>query len=171
MSLAQRITSKEWNVRLSAYDELIALFNEGSLEISKYVPYLKRIVVDPYPPVKEKAMDALLVFISKVNFTSMVSASFVADISGILIDKCLAGRDSVKNKGVEALLLLIENCPKDPDSVVSELCKSSCTHKIPKIAAMCVFTLREAVMYVLSIHLPPTTAKFSYTTVWFTHRN
>ena len=36
MSLAQRITSKEWNVRLSAYDELIALFNDGSPEISKY---------------------------------------------------------------------------------------------------------------------------------------
>lgn len=41
------------------------------------VPFLKKIVVDPYPPVKEKAMDALLIFMSKFNYQSVVPPKYV----------------------------------------------------------------------------------------------
>eukprot|EP00026_Physarum_polycephalum_P002035 Phypoly_transcript_02039.p1 GENE.Phypoly_transcript_02039~~Phypoly_transcript_02039.p1 ORF type:complete len:934 (+),score=230.55 Phypoly_transcript_02039:97-2898(+) len=147
-SLPQRLSAKEWNIRLAANEELIALLNDASetnvAEFSRYVPFLKKIVVDPYPPVKEKAMDALLIFMSKFNYQSVVPPNFGAELASILIDKCLSARDSIKTKTVEALLLLIEN--GSADVVVSELCRVATTHKVPKISSLCVFTLREAVM-------------------------
>ena len=39
-------------------------------------PFLKKIVVDPYPPVKEKAMDALLIFMSKFTYQSVVPPKY-----------------------------------------------------------------------------------------------
>ena len=96
--LPQRLSAKEWNVRLAANEELITLLNEANegnvVEFSRYgkeyfmhkihsnftffvVPFLKKIVVDPYPPVKEKAMDVLLIFMSKFNYQSVVPPKYV----------------------------------------------------------------------------------------------
>eukprot|EP01112_Ceratiomyxa_fruticulosa_P018425 TRINITY_DN587_c0_g3_i2.p1 TRINITY_DN587_c0_g3~~TRINITY_DN587_c0_g3_i2.p1 ORF type:complete len:794 (-),score=196.54 TRINITY_DN587_c0_g3_i2:40-2421(-) len=153
-SLVTRLTSKEWKVRLEAYTELADLLAEykdpSSPEFAKYGAHFKKIVADNYPPVKEKGLDALLIFLDRVG---SLNAALVTDLVNLIVNQCFSGRDSIKAKAVDALLLMIEINSMDP--VISELCRTCIANKLPKISVGCVYTLREAVRQFGIPPLPP----------------
>eukprot|EP00727_Mastigamoeba_balamuthi_P001905 m51a1_g11711 Sec23A (1616) ;mRNA; r:66403-72320 len=139
--LSKRLVAKEWNVRLEALDELIALFQTSepsSPEFPKYAPLMHKIIDDAYPPVKEKALEALYVFIDKY----VDAYQHAADIAATLVHKCIVGRETVRNKSVDALLLLVE--VNAPAVVVGELARGT-QSRVPRVAALSLYALREAV--------------------------
>ncbi|KAH3742558.1 Spindle pole body component alp14 [Pelomyxa schiedti] len=124
-ALSRRLLAKEWNVRLAANDELS--------------PYFKKSLEDQSLPVKERALDALLIFIDH----SAISPTYATELAPVLVNKCIVStRDSLRLKSIEALLLFVE--VNVPEVILEELSKA-CVQKVPRLSAMSLLAMREIV--------------------------
>ena len=110
--LEERLVSKAWAVRKTAFEELqatIGKFEAGTNNsvmnehASKWAKYL----AEPNPGALEKVLDCFLVFIDKCD--PGLLASVQNSIYAPMLDKCLgAAKPTLKTKSMECLLLYFE---------------------------------------------------------------
>ena len=60
-----------WKARMTGYEECVQLFrtqaSDQSPEFNKYVPLMKKFVLDPNENAREKALDAIFAFVEEAN--------------------------------------------------------------------------------------------------------
>eukprot|EP01133_Synstelium_polycarpum_P012916 gene12916-15171_t len=142
-----KIKSKEFKDRLTAYDEMLALFSSlpdvMAPEFARLYPAFEKFaLVDPQPTNREKALQALLVFIDRAACLQSAAPQSLTDLCTAIIENGLSARDSTKVKAIDCLLMLVEVV--GPDNVVQSLCTGA-AHKAYKIATYSLFTLKELV--------------------------
>lgn len=67
----QKVQHKAWKARLTGYDECVKLFrsqtSDQSPEFSKYLPLIKKFVVDANENAREKSLEAVLAFVEEAQ--------------------------------------------------------------------------------------------------------
>lgn len=123
-SLEERIVSKKWNDRASAYEELSEeikkvksakdpLFSEHSEGFKKYL-------ADNNPGALEKAVDCYIEFVKKAS--NNIIAEMQAVTIDLLISKSISHlKPSLQEKGMEAICCIIENT-EDFEGVAEAVC-------------------------------------------------
>ena len=141
-ALSEKLISKNWKVRIEAFAELekqIAAASTKSSEIfTQHACQFEKYLADPHPGAQEKALDVFFIFLNKgVEFPF----THLNDLVVILVEKCITGKNSVKYKGIDAIIELSKNhsCPSIISTIV-DLIESS---KSPKIIVAALETLEK----------------------------
>ncbi|CAF3916372.1 unnamed protein product [Rotaria sordida] len=136
----EKVQHKAWKARVTGYEECVKLFrtqdSDKSPEFSKYLGLVKKFVIDPNENAREKALDAILVFVEEAQ----VAGKTVGEVAPGLISKCLNGRAKMKERAFDILLMYIE-IEKQAD-IEEELIKGF-ENKQPKIVQACLELLRR----------------------------
>ena len=110
--LDERLLSKAWAVRKTAFEELCAIINKFDVgtnneimnqHASKWAKYL----AEPNPGALEKVLDCFQVYIDKCD--PAILASMQNSVYPPIMDKCLgAAKPTLKAKSMECMLLFFE---------------------------------------------------------------
>ncbi|EDO43210.1 predicted protein [Nematostella vectensis] len=137
ISLDDRLTHKVWKARVNGYEELVQIFkrtdDETSSEFSKYLGFMKKMVVDNNAVAQDKGLEAVLAFLE--GAAPSISGRVAGDVICGCITKCLNARTKTKEKGIEIILMYVE--VEKQDIVQEELLKGL-ENKQPKIVAACI---------------------------------
>ena len=152
---------------MAGYEECVKLFRTQdsgkSPEFSKYLGLVKKFVTDTNENAREKALDAVLVFVEEAHVAGKSVSLFypihlsyiklyflyrtVGEVAPGLISKCVNGRPKMKERAFDILLMYIE-IERHAD-IEDELIKGL-ENKQPKIVQACLELLRRALSYVTS---------------------
>lgn len=143
LTLADKLASKNWKTRLEAFGELVHDFSTAETNaqndiFSKHIPFLGKYVGDSHPGAQEKALEILMIILSK---NIPIIAPHSNDMIGALIDKCVSStKPSIRSKGLTAIIAYAER-----EGVRSQLAQTiidySLTSKSPKVVVAAVQTL------------------------------
>ncbi|GIQ91172.1 hypothetical protein KIPB_014307, partial [Kipferlia bialata] len=101
--LAERLVSKQWAERKSAYDDIVAGLGDGTLATQEYVAGLPKYVSDTNASCLSAALP-LIAFIAK----DPGFADVAEPVCKAVIAKGITGRASTKEKAGEACMSLVE---------------------------------------------------------------
>ena len=109
--LEERLVSKNWSTRASAFEELLNLFknadNPNDNIYRDHQTMWKKYLSDTNPGALEKCLDSLGFYIDR-GHPKLVAES-QNDIIKILVEKCLMhAKPTIKQKSLETFLLLFE---------------------------------------------------------------
>lgn len=125
---------------MTGYEECIQLFrtqsSDESPEFTKYLPLMKKFVLDPNENAREKALDAIFAFVESAN----IAGKSVNDVTAGLISKCLNGRSKMRERAFDICLMYIEI--EKHVEIEEELIKGL-ENKQPKIVQACLELLRK----------------------------
>lgn len=125
---------------MTGYEECIQLFrtqsSDESPEFTKYLPLMKKFVLDPNENAREKALDAIFAFVESAN----IAGKSVNDVTAGLINKCLNGRSKMRERAFDICLMYIEI--EKHVEIEEELIKGL-ENKQPKIVQACLELLRK----------------------------
>ena len=138
--LQNRIKSKVWKVRQTAFEELAEKFREADKEdfiFDEYRGELPKLLGDANPGAQEKAIDAFKVYLEKRNGSGIDGKSVIKN----LIDKALApGKPNIKKITLEVICLMFEHMEKKE---IIEGVVDSINHKNQKVSCAGVQALVE----------------------------
>eukprot|EP00211_Chloroparvula_japonica_P009487 CAMPEP_0119149650 /NCGR_PEP_ID=MMETSP1310-20130426/43664_1 /TAXON_ID=464262 /ORGANISM="Genus nov. species nov., Strain RCC2339" /LENGTH=163 /DNA_ID=CAMNT_0007141773 /DNA_START=31 /DNA_END=518 /DNA_ORIENTATION=- len=137
--LENRLTGSKWKMRMYAYEELEKAYrNEVDGEAPLYTKFAKSLpafIADKNAPAQEKALDLVLAFLDRAE----CAKKYAPPMCGKLVEATLGQRSKNRDKGVEALALIVEiEAPVEP--VVQALLEGS-GNKNPKLATQAVKAL------------------------------
>lgn len=142
LPIDEQCVHKLWKARLNGYDETIKIFrqidDEKSPEWSRFVPLLKKMVVDPHAMCQERGLEATLICVENCAAATKVAGDVLA---GVVQKCCAAQKTKTRELAVQLVLLYVEM--ERQEVVVEELIKGM-EHKNPKIVAACTTALTEA---------------------------
>lgn len=110
--LNERLVSKAWLVRKTAFEELGAIMGKFDLGtnneiMNTHAPKWVKYLAEPNPGAMEKVLECFHIFIDKGDAT--VLASCQSSVYAPMMDKCLgAAKPTLKAKSMECLLLFFE---------------------------------------------------------------
>lgn len=131
VTLAERLASKNWKTRLDAFTELAKQFSPGSTSpevFSQHINLFARYLADSHPGAQEKAMDA---FSALINCGIAIPQSNLNDLIVALVEKCLSGKITIKNKGMEAIIFLLKSYSQQ--SIIATIIDLITPSKSPKV--------------------------------------
>lgn len=138
----EQCVHKLWKARLNGYEETIKIFrlidDEKSPEWSRFVPLLKKMVVDAHAMAQERGLEATLICVENCAAATKVAGDVLA---GVVQKCCAAQKTKTRELAVQLVLLYVEM--ERQDVVVEELIKGM-EHKNPKIVAACTAAVTEA---------------------------
>jgi len=113
LSVADRLTHKNWKARVSAYETLVKTFQTTVSDTDPaFKPYinntdlLKRIVADSNAVAQEKGVDCLVAF---VKYAGETAAKTREAILPVLVEKCFgSSRAGTRTQAVELALQYVE---------------------------------------------------------------
>jgi len=142
LPLEDRAAHKNWKARLSAYEDLIKIFNriddEKSPEWSKYAGLIRKIPVDSNAAAQEKGLEAVLLFIEN----SSQAPRMVGDIMGSVVGKCITSPRTKTRELASSITMMCVEIEKF-EIVQEELMKGT-EAKNPRQVAACVVLLAQA---------------------------
>ncbi|KAI9595885.1 armadillo-type protein [Syncephalis fuscata] len=143
LPVMDRLEHKVWKARVSAYEELVKEFRIGDPDdqaaYRKYHSYLPKMAADSNAIAQESGLACLASFVENSPTATQTREAVLP----ILVEKCLgSSRAGTKKKAVDIFLFYCEIEVPDP---VIECIISGLGHKLPKLVAMCVTSLREIV--------------------------
>lgn len=146
MPLGERLSSKIWKARLSAYEELARVFSHTSSdedpvfdEYARQTDLLQGMALDANAAAQEKGVECLCAFVkyggSRAGRTRM-------DVLPGIADKCLGSMRTGTRKAAQELVLLYaeQEDAKGCDGIIGDLC-DKLTSKQPKVVAANVSAL------------------------------
>ncbi|UXI18550.1 hypothetical protein NH340_JMT04493 [Sarcoptes scabiei] len=138
LSIEERVNHKNWKARVSGYEELTKYFPQfEEKEFQRYIPLIKKFVIDTNAAAQEKGLAATLAFVDYCPQAGKVVETIVANIAV----KCLtATRAKTKELANEIVLMCVEIDKQD--AVVEELVKAL-DQKNPKNVAATIAILRK----------------------------
>jgi len=138
--LQNRIKSKVWKVRQTAFEELAEKFREADKDddiFDEYKGELPKLLGDSNPGAQEKAIDAFKGYLEKRNGSGIDGKSVIKN----LIDKALApGKPNIKKITLEVICLMFEHMEKKE---IIEGVVDSINHKNQKVSCAGVQALVE----------------------------
>ena len=141
-SLAERLDSENWKVRLFALEDLAyEMEKRVSQSISEHLRQLPRFIADKMTPVQEKALDAFTTFLRKASPPYL--EKFAPPACGRIVECVFNQRIKNRDKGVEALHLYVE--VEAPVSLLVDALVEGAEHRQPKVASTSVSTLLSLV--------------------------
>ncbi|KAF8636528.1 hypothetical protein AX17_003341 [Amanita inopinata Kibby_2008] len=148
LSIANRLSHKNWKARVSAYEALIKLFqNTASDTDPAFKPYvsnnelLKKIVTDANVVAQEKGVECV---VALVKYAGEAAAKTREAVIPALVDKCFgSSRAATKSQAIELALQYAE-VENNAAGVVNDLLPGLGA-KQPKTVAGCITALKEIV--------------------------
>ncbi|UYV60269.1 msps [Cordylochernes scorpioides] len=142
LSIEDKCQHKAWKARVLGYEEATKLFqqlpDEKSPEFNKYLPLLKKFVVDSNVAAQEKGLAATLAFIENAACATKTCGEVMSGI----VTKCLGSpKAKIKELAFEIILMYIEI---EKHEVVQEELLKGLENKNPKIVSACTIAFREA---------------------------
>ncbi|ESO97492.1 hypothetical protein LOTGIDRAFT_228176 [Lottia gigantea] len=137
----EKVQHKVWKARLAGYEEATKLFKgleEKSPEFGKYGGLMRKFVIDSNAVAQEKALDAVLLFVTN----SHTAGRSCADVMNGIVTKCLnASKQKTKDKAMETIMMYVEI---EKQEAVQEALMAGLENKQPKIVVGCITALRIA---------------------------
>lgn len=131
LTLTERLSSKHWKTRLDAFVDLEKQILAGSIlpeTLSQQIVLFARYLSDTHPGAQEKALNA---FSAAIKYNPQIPQSNLNDLIITLIEKCLTGKNSIKTKGIEAILTILKSYPQQ--SIINSIKDLIIPLKTPKI--------------------------------------
>ncbi|CAD8120601.1 unnamed protein product [Paramecium sonneborni] len=140
LPLAQRLKSKAWKLRQSAFEEMAELFQKDE-SIDEYYEEWPKLINDNNPGSQEKALIALQIFIAKSNKGQFAARFDAKETIRMLIDKCIApGKKQIVKLSYEIFFDIFERRDKqEMFDVVVEMLKN----KVQKVQCAAIQSLIE----------------------------
>ncbi|KDN53582.1 ARM repeat-containing protein [Tilletiaria anomala UBC 951] len=149
-SIEDRLASKVWKARCSAYETLATKFSRTSDESDPaFKPYLRdadklrAMVIDSNAVAQEKGVEAACKF---VEFSGKEGGRTRATVLPAVVDKCLGStRAGTKRSALELTLFYVEmEDVMGSEGIVTDVL-GGLSSKQPKVVAACVVALKEMV--------------------------
>ncbi|KAF9053641.1 ARM repeat-containing protein, partial [Hymenopellis radicata] len=148
LSIADRLSNKNWKARVHGYNELVKTFQSTASDSDPaFRPYtsnpdiLKKIAIDSNAVAQEKGLECIVAF---VKFAGETAARTREVVMPALVDKCYgSSRAGTKAQAVELALQFTE-IENSGAGVVNDLIVGLAA-KQPKTVSGCVLALREVV--------------------------
>ncbi|KAK0530495.1 hypothetical protein OC842_003911 [Tilletia horrida] len=152
MPIEDRLASKVWKARVSAYTTLSATFARTPSDTDPaFRPYtrdptlLKGMATDSNAVAQEKGVEAVRAF---VEFGGAAAGKTREVVLPALVDKCYgSARAGTKKAAIECTLLFVEmEDVMGSEGPVTDVC-NGLSAKLPKLVATCVTALKEMILH------------------------
>ncbi|KAK9721017.1 hypothetical protein K7432_003762 [Basidiobolus ranarum] len=153
LPLEEKFIHKSWKARLQAYEELTTHYKicdpDDASEFNKYSEFLSKAAIDGNMVAQEAGLNAIITYLQNASSFSRNQDDIVAGV----VDKGLSSsRAGTKNKAVDIMLLFVEIGSAD---IVIEHLLNSLNHKLPKLVAAALFSLKQIIRSFGIKHINP----------------
>ncbi|CAL8111536.1 unnamed protein product [Orchesella dallaii] len=141
LPLEERCTHKNWKARVSAYDELIKIFQkiyeDKHPDWSKYGHWIRKFPTDSNAAAQEKGLEVTLLYLQRAGCAGKI----VAEVMSGVVSKCITA-SKVKTKELSAEIVMTCVEIERQEQVQEELSKGM-EQKNPKVVAGCISFLTQ----------------------------
>eukprot|EP00232_Nephroselmis_pyriformis_P008410 CAMPEP_0182876752 /NCGR_PEP_ID=MMETSP0034_2-20130328/14326_1 /TAXON_ID=156128 /ORGANISM="Nephroselmis pyriformis, Strain CCMP717" /LENGTH=510 /DNA_ID=CAMNT_0025009557 /DNA_START=53 /DNA_END=1581 /DNA_ORIENTATION=- len=142
LSWEDRIAHKNWKVRSDAYTDMAAAcqaaMSPSDPVLSEFGELFGKAVGDANAPAQDKALDALLIYLEKIEDGS--AGRVAHDVSKAIVKTCLKGRPGTVKKATDACLMF---CELGQAANVVETLITACGDKVAKAALAALLAIHE----------------------------